>query len=167
MARLPLDTAADAGSLIAIDRLAGEYCLDGSAKIMAGNRLVVARSAIVELSMVGQTALLIKKIKFWSTGRVIGFRDLLRLIVAEWKGELKTYGHFFQFRRGIIRIAGRIITADRENPQVCIFIVASESGQLLLDMHYIGAVTADEHDEQPCLRNERVERVRLPRHDVL
>ena len=60
MARLPLDAAAYAGSLITIDRLAGEHGLDGCAEIATCDRLVVAGAAVIELSMVGQTAISIE-----------------------------------------------------------------------------------------------------------
>lgn len=166
MPRLPLDATADAGSLITIDRFAGEYSLDGGAEVMAGHRLVVTRSAVIELSVVGQTAISIKQIEFRGAGRLIGFRDLLRLVVAEGECEPQTYSHFFQFWRGIIGIALGIIAADRDDPQILVLIVMSESGQLLLNMHHIGAVSTDEHDKQPCLPAERVNRIALSRHDV-
>ena len=60
MARLPLDTAAYAGFLIPLNRLAGEHGLDGCAEIATCDRLVVAGAAIIELSMVGQTAISIE-----------------------------------------------------------------------------------------------------------
>jgi len=167
MPRLPLDATADAGFLSAIDRFAGEYSLDGSAKIVTGHRLVITWSAVIELSMVGEMTISIKQIEFWSAGRTIGFRDLLRLVVTEGEGEPQTYGHFFQLRWGIIRIAVGIIAADRDDPQILVLVVMSEPGELLLDMHYIGAVSADEHDEQPGFPNERVERIALPSHNVL
>ena len=87
IARLPLDTAANAGSLGAVDRLAGEHGVDGGAEIVAGDWLVVAGSALIELSMVGQAMISIKKVELWGTGSVIGLRDLLRLVVTEWKGK--------------------------------------------------------------------------------
>ena len=60
MAWLPLDAAAYAGSLVALNRLAGEHGLDGCAEIATCDRLVVAGAAIIELSMVGQTAISIE-----------------------------------------------------------------------------------------------------------
>ncbi len=166
MPRLPLDATADAGSLITIDRFAGEYSLDGGAEVMAGHRLVVTRSAVIELSVVGQTAISIKQIEFWSTGGAIGFCDLLCFVVTEGECEPQTYSHFFQFWRGIIGIALGIIAADRVDPQILVLIVLSESGQLVLDMHHIGAVSTDEHDKQPRLPDERIKRIALSRHDV-
>ena len=112
IARLPLDTAADAGSLVPVDGLPGEHGLDGSAEIAAGDRFVVAWSALIELSMVGQSALSIKKIEFWSASSAIGLRDLLCLVVTEWKGQAQAYGHFLELRRCIIGIVDRVITAD-------------------------------------------------------
>jgi hypothetical protein len=51
MTRLLLDTAPDAGPLVSIDRLAGEHGLDGRAEIAAGDRLVVAGSAVIYCSL--------------------------------------------------------------------------------------------------------------------
>ena len=112
IAQLPLDTATNAGSLGTLDRLAGEHCLDGGAKIAAGDWLVVAGSALIELSMVGQSTIATKKIEFWGAGSAIGLRDLLCLVVTEWKGQAQTYGHFFKPGRCIIGIVDRVITAD-------------------------------------------------------
>ncbi len=116
MAWLPLDTATDAGPLITIDGLAGEHGLNGCTEIMTCDWLVVARAAIIELSMVGQTAISIKKIEFWSTGGAIGFRDILGLVVTEWKSKTQALSHFFKFRRGIVGIADGIIAADGDDP---------------------------------------------------
>ena len=87
MARLPLDATADAGSLIALDRLTTEHGLDGCTEIVTCDRLVVAGAAVIELSMVGQTAITIKKIELWGAGRTIGLRDFLSLVVTERKRE--------------------------------------------------------------------------------
>ena len=92
----PLDAAPNAESLVAVDRLTGEHCLDGGAEIAAGYGLVVAGSALIYLSMVGQSTIAIKKIEIRGTGSAIGLRDLLRLIVTEWKREFQTLGHFFE-----------------------------------------------------------------------
>ncbi len=87
IARLPLDTAANAGSLGTVDRLIGKYSLDGGAEIVAGDWLVVAGATIVELSVIHQSTISIKKIKLWGTGSAISLRDLLRLVVTEWEGK--------------------------------------------------------------------------------
>ena len=147
MARLPLDAASYAGSLIALNGLAGEHGLDGCAEIATCDRLVVAGAAVIELSMVGQTAISIKKIEFRSAGSAIGFRDLLGLVVTEWKGKAQTYGHFFQPRWCIIGIVDGVITADGDDPEIRALIVLSEPGQLLFHMHHIRTVPADEHDQ--------------------
>ena len=167
IALLPLDTAANAGSLGTLDRLAGEHCLDGGAEITAGDWLVVAGSALIELSMVGQSTIATKKIEFWGAGSAIGLRDLLCLVVTEWKGKAPAYGHFFELRRCIIGIVDRVIAADGNAPQARVVVVTSKSGKFLLDMHHIGTVLADEHDEQPCLGGERVEGIPLPTHHVM
>jgi hypothetical protein len=86
IARFPLDTAANAGSLGTLDRLAGEDCLDGGAEIVTSDWLVVAGPTLIELSMVGQSTIFTKKIEFWGAGSAIGLCDLLCLIVTEWKG---------------------------------------------------------------------------------
>ena len=147
MTWFPLDAAAYAGSLVAIDRLAGEHGLDGSTEIMAGHWLIITWSAVIELSMVSQTAISIKKIEFRGTGGAIGFRDLLRLVVTKWKGKAQTYGHFLQPRWCIIGIVDGIIAADGDDPQIRLLIVMSEFGQLLFDMHHVRTVPADKHDE--------------------
>ena len=147
MARLPLDAATDAGSLVTLNRLAGEHGLDGCAEIETCHRLVVAGAAVIELSMVGQTAISIKKIESRSTGGPIGFRNILGLVVTEWKGNAQTYGHFLQPRWCIIGIGDGIIAADGDDPQIRALIVLSEFGQFMLDMYHIGTVSADEHDE--------------------
>ena len=61
MARLPLDAAAYAGFLVTIDGLSGQHGLDGCAEISTCDRLVVAGAAVIELPMIGQTAISIKK----------------------------------------------------------------------------------------------------------
>ena len=147
MARLPLDAAPDAGSLVTLDRLAGEHGLDGCAEISTCDRLVVAGAAVIELPMIGQTAISIKKIEFRSTGGPIGFRNILGLVVTEWKGNAQTYGHFLQPRWCIIGIGDGIIATDGDDPEIRVLIVLSEFGQFLLDMYHIGTVSADEHDE--------------------
>ncbi|MFO0778607.1 MAG: hypothetical protein U0223_13540 [Nitrospira sp.] len=116
MTGLPFDAATYAGSLVALNRLAGEHGLDGCTEIMTGDRFIVTGAAVIELSMVGQTAISIKKIELWGTGSTIGFRDLLGLVVTEWKGKAQTYGHVLQFRRGIVGIVDGIITADGDDP---------------------------------------------------
>ncbi len=115
IALLPLDTATNAGSLGVVDRLAGEHCLDGGAEIVAGDRFVVAGSALIELSMVGQSTIATKKIEFWGAGSAIGLRDLLCLVVTEWKGQAQAYGHFFEPGRCIIGIANGVIAANGNN----------------------------------------------------
>lgn len=60
LTRLPLDTAAYAGLLFAVDRLAGEYSLDGSAKIVAGHRLIITWSAVVQLPAIHKMPFAIK-----------------------------------------------------------------------------------------------------------
>lgn len=87
IARLPLDAAANAGSLGTVDWLAGEHRVDSGTEIVAGDRLVVAGSALIELSMVGQTSISIKQVELWGAGNAIGLRDLLCLVVTEWKGK--------------------------------------------------------------------------------
>lgn len=167
IARLPLDAAAYAGFLVALDRFAGEHGLDGCAEIATCDRLVVAGAAVIELSMVGQTAISIKKIEFRSRGGPIGFRNILGLVVTEWKGNAQAGGHFLQPQWCIIGIVDGVIAADGDDPEIRALIVLSEPSQLLFYMHHIRTVPADEHDEQTCLRSERVERVTLSSHDVL
>lgn len=116
IALLPLDTAPNAGSLGTLDRLAGKHCLDGGAEIAAGDRFVVAGSALIELSMVGQSTIAIEKIEFRGAGSAIGLRDLLRFVVTEWKGQAQADGHFFELGRCIIGIADRVIAADGNDP---------------------------------------------------
>ena len=116
IALLPLDTATNAGSLGTLDRLAGEHGVDGGAEIVTGDWLVIAGSALIELSMVGQTMISIKKVELWGTGSAIGLRDLLCLVVTEWKGQAQAYGHFFELRRCIIGIADWVIAADGHDP---------------------------------------------------
>ncbi len=167
MTWLPLDAAAYAGSLVVLNRLAGQHGLDGCVEIATCDRLVVAGAAVIELPMIGQTAMSIKKIEFWSTGGAIGFRDILGLVVAEGKGKAQTYGHFLQPRWCIIGIVDGIIAADGDDPEIRVLIVLSDLGQFLFHVHHIWTVPTDEHDEQPCLCSERVERVALPSHDVI
>lgn len=123
MTWLPLDATADAGFLSAIDRFAGEYGFNGCAEIATCDRLVVAGAAVIELSMVGQTAISIKKIEFRSTGGAIGFRNLLGLVVTEWKGKAQTYGHFPQPRWCVVWVVDGVITADGNDPESCLSIV--------------------------------------------
>ena len=52
VATLPLDAAADAGLLVAVDRRTGEHRIDRCTKIAAGHRLVVAGATVVELPAV-------------------------------------------------------------------------------------------------------------------
>ena len=92
--RFPLDAAAYAGSLLALNGITGEHGLDGCAEIVTRDRPVVAGAAVIEVSMVGQAAISIKEIEFRSAGGAIGFCDLLGLVVTEWKGQAQTYGHF-------------------------------------------------------------------------
>lgn len=115
MTRLPLDTATNAGSLVTVDRLAGEHGLDGGAEITTGDQLVVAGTTVVQLSTVHQSPVTIEEIEVRSAGRVIGFRDFLRVVVTEWKGKAKAQGHFFELGRCIIGIPDRVVTADRDN----------------------------------------------------
>ena len=166
MARLPLDTAAYAGSLIAIDRLTTEPGLNGCTEIATCDRLVVTGAAVIELSMVGQMTILIKKIELWGAGRAIGLRDLLRLVVTEGEFKPQTYGHFLQSRWCILGIVDGISAADGDDSQIRLLIVMSELSQLMFDMYHIGTVPADEHDEQPCPCRKRVKRVALPSYDV-
>jgi hypothetical protein len=165
--RLPLDTATNTGSLGTGDRLIGKCSLDGSAEIVAGDWLVVPGTTVIELPVIHQSTISIKQIEFRGTGSVIGFRDLLCLVVTEWKGKAQAYGHFFKLRRCIIGIVDWVIAADGNDTYACVAMVASESGKLLLDMHHIRAVPADEHDEQPCFGGERVEGIPLPTHHVV
>lgn len=157
MTWLPLDAAAYTGSLVTLNRLAGQHGLDGCAEIATCDRLVVAGAALIELPMIGQTAISIKKIEFRSTGGAIGFRNILGLVVTEWKGKAQTDGHFLQPRWCIIGIVDGVIAADGDDPEIRALIVLSEPGQLLFHMHHIRTVPADEHDEHACLRSERVE----------
>ena len=47
MTRLPLDTATNAESLVAVDGSVDEGCLDGGAEVTARDRFVVAGSALI------------------------------------------------------------------------------------------------------------------------
>lgn len=167
MTRLPLDAAADARPLSTIDGLTREHGLDGGAKITAGHRFAIAGTTIVQLPTIDEPTVMIEEIKVRSTGSTIGFCNLLCFVVTEWKGEAQALGHFFQLRRRIIGISTRVVTADGEKSQACIQIVSPNLSQLLLDMHDVRTVPADEHDKEPGLPHERVERVLLPSRDVL
>ena len=84
---LPFDAAADAGPLIFVDQLTVKYGLDSSAEIAAGYRLIVPGSAVIQLAAIHQQPAMIEEIEVWSTGGAIGLRNLLCLVMTEWKGK--------------------------------------------------------------------------------
>jgi hypothetical protein len=84
MMRLPLDTATDAGLLVAIDLFSGEHGLDGGAEITARDRLVVTGAAVIQLSAIHQTPISIKEIKVRRAGGAISLCNFLCLVMTEW-----------------------------------------------------------------------------------
>src|SRR5262245_62998363 len=91
MARFPLDAAADAGLLVGIDQLAGKHGIDGCTQISAGDRFVVARTAVVELAPVDQAPVPIKQIKVRCAGGLVCLCNLLRS--EEHTSELQSLRH--------------------------------------------------------------------------
>ena len=93
--RFPLDAAADARPLSAVDWCACEQSLDRRAEIATGHRFAIAGTTVVQLPTIDEPTVTIKDIKVRGAGCAIGFRDLLRLVVTEWKGKAEPLRHFF------------------------------------------------------------------------
>src|SRR6185503_11935553 len=151
---LPLDAATDTSPLVAVDRISGEGGIDRGTQVAAGDGLVAAGSALVELSAVDQPPFAVEEIEVRSAGRPIGFRDVLGFVKTEGEGEAEALGHLFQSRRGVVRILHRIVAADADDAKPCACVVPPDLRNLLLDVHHIGAVTAHEHDQQGGLAGE-------------
>src|SRR5262245_44418586 len=157
VAGLPLDTAADTGMLIAVDRLPSKYGIDRGTKIDTGHRLVVAGATAVQLSSVDQPLVVIKEIEVRGAGCLVGLCDFLRVVKAERKTKVEVLGHLLEPFRGILRIVHRIVAADADEAKLSVRIVLSNPGNLHLDMHHIGAMPAEKDDQQAGLSGKRVE----------
>src|SRR5579872_2440352 len=67
----PLDIAADAGLLIGNDRLAAQHGVESRAQVLAGNRHVVARPAVVELAAVDELLFAVEQEEVGRAGRLV------------------------------------------------------------------------------------------------
>src|SRR5579862_2259696 len=81
VARFPLDVAADARLLIGGDGAPLEDRVRRGAKIGAGNRRVLARAAVIELSSIHETPITPEQKQVGRAGRVEGLGDLLAGVV--------------------------------------------------------------------------------------
>ena len=78
---LPLDIAADRGTLILGNGFARERRVDGGAKVFACDWNAVAGAAGVELAAIGQAKIAVEEKEIRSAGGLVGMSYSLRLVI--------------------------------------------------------------------------------------
>src|SRR3989344_3401856 len=114
VAPFPLDVASDAGSLAGGRGLVRQRGVHRGAQVAAGDRLAVARPAVVELSAIDQPTLFVEKKKIRRAGGRIFFCRLLRFVVKERESKAFLPREGGQALRRVIRVAGGVVRADRD-----------------------------------------------------
>src|SRR5687768_3567710 len=85
--RLPFDTAADAGDLRLRHGFAGKRCVDGRSHVRSRYRLSTARTTVVELAAIDETAIAVEQVEVRRARRLVCARYELRLVVEVRKRE--------------------------------------------------------------------------------
>ena len=166
LAQLPLDTATDAGFLVAIHRLPAQHGIDCAAQITARDGLVGSGATVVELAAIDQPAFSIEQVKVRRAGGLVRLRHFLSLVEAEWKAKREAFGHLLEPFWSVIGIMPRIVAADADDTQAGLRIVLSQLCDFCLNVQDIGTVAAEEHHQQGGFSDERIERADLPAHYI-
>ena len=166
VAGFPLDAASCAWLLCDGDTVAGQHRTDGRPQRCPINRLVVAGPAVVELTAVDEVPFLVEEEEIRCACCTICLGNLLGFVVAEGKGERERFGHCLQSFGGVIRVGVCVVAADGNHPYAFRDVVFSELRERYADVNDIGTVVADEHDEEPGLPRNIIQRHDAPRDHV-
>src|SRR5215831_13559665 len=98
-AGFPFDVAADARLLRRGKRFAGEDRVERGAQIFAGDRKIVAGTAVIQLTAIDEAMALVEEEKIRRARGAIGFGDSLRLIVKIRKSVPRGLRFLFHFFR--------------------------------------------------------------------
>ena len=94
-------------------------------------------------------SLLVWVIVLFSGSRpVMAQNKVMGELELEGKTKVEMLGHFLEPFRGILRIVLWIVAADTNEAKLAVRIVLSNPGNLHLDMHDIGTMPTEEHDQQ-------------------
>ena len=140
-----------------VDRAIVQQCLDCVAKVMPGNRDVVAWAALIQLASIDQFALVIEQIKVRRTNGLVSARHILRFVVTKRKHEALFSGHLGQAARRIVRISNGIVRGDCNNAKGLPNVVSTQPGKLALNMSYVWTMAADKHHKEPATAGERLQ----------
>jgi hypothetical protein len=148
VARFPLDVAADAGDLVAGNRLARQHSLDGPVEVIAGDWLVVARPTRVKLASVGQLAVLIEEEQIRCAGGPERASDLLGLIQQVREAPPVLLGEGRHVLGPVLRVGGGVVGVDRQHGQTLVHPLTGPLPECRPDVDDVRAVVADEGHQQ-------------------
>ena len=144
----PLDVAADAGPLIVAHRLAGEHGVEGRSQVLAGDRDRVAGPAAVQLAPIDELLILVENVEIRRASGLVGEGNLLCLVVEvrECVADLGLFpGHHLG---AVVGMGGHVVGADANNGHALALIFLAQPGQLVAHVLDVGAVVANERDQE-------------------
>lgn len=144
----PFDAAAGAGALIVKGWKAGDLGGEGGAEVLSGDGFLVAGAGAVKLACIGEAESTVEKVKIGGAGCCVGFGD--RLVGIEQIGEGPSVGggERNHFVGGIGGVVFDVVGVDGDDTDASGIAFGGESGEGVCKVDHVGAVIADEHDEE-------------------
>jgi hypothetical protein len=143
-----------------------EERVEGLAHFATGQGDAIAWGAVVEASVIGEAAKRIVEEEVGGTLRVVCLSDSLGFVVKERERESVFESHLAKFVGGVFGIGGRVVGADRYEPDAPRLVLASDAENLLANMDNIGTMSADEHYKQRSVGRQGRERNRVSGDDI-
>jgi hypothetical protein len=116
--------------------------------------------------MIGEAAKGIVEEEVGGTLCVVRLRNRLGFVVKERERESVFDSHLTKFVGSVFWIGGRVVGADRYEPDALGLILASDAKNLLANMDNIGTMPADEHHKQRLVGRQGRERNHVSGDDI-
>jgi len=116
--------------------------------LLAGDRDAVAGAALVKLAAVNELHCTIEEVDIGSAGGLVGAGHLLGFVVEVGKAEAHGEGLLAEAFGAVVGVAFSVVAADGDDVDGAGGVVGSQLRQALFDVLDVGAVGADEEDEQ-------------------
>jgi hypothetical protein len=143
-----------------------ENCVEGQAHFTSGHGYAVPWGAVIESSVIGEAAKGIVEEEVGGTLCVVRLGNSLGFVVKERERESVFDSHLAKFVGSVLRVGGRIVGADRYEPDALRLVLPSDAKNLLANMDNIGTMPADEHHNQRSVSGQGRERNHVSGDDI-
>ncbi len=154
------------GRCSAAHRAARQHRVNGRAQVRAGDGQRVFGAGAIELAAVDQAQAVVEEEEIRRAGGPVSLGHLLRFVVAIREFEAAFLSLAAHAVRAVIRVLRHVVGGDGGHAESLAHVFPADPPQFLLDVPHVGAVRANEHDQQAPLAGEAVERNGAAGHRV-